>query len=190
LWAIIVIVTAALAFGGLSGVLVRPVAACDDYYVIWGPIPVHTEVTYGVVTSSFDGKAETDRILFGIPCTEYRQFNVNPATFVAKNTDYNWNVFWLFWLPSGFPIGSVHLDSDEWIAQGGAGSNYVYIGQYPGTPCPPVCTFTRHPSLNAQVPRSLWGVQFQISMRMAYNTWDCSSPFAMCSGTTTYIMYG
>ncbi len=177
-----------MAVGGLSGVLVRPAAACDDYSVIWGPIPVHSEVAY-VVRSTFDGNAETDRILFGVPCTEHHQFDINSASFVSKN-QYNWNVFWLFWLPSGFPIGNVYLDSNEWIAQGGAGYNYVYVGQLAPTPCPPYCTMTRHPSLNAQVPTSLWGKQFQISMRMAYNTWDCSSPFAICSGITTYIMYG
>lgn len=181
---VIVAIVAVATLGLLSGTVTRQAAACDDYGVIWGPIPVNSFVQQNFATSKFAGTAETDRILFGSPCVEHHQLNI--AGTLTAQWNYNQNVFWRLWLPSGMPIGNVYLGSNEWIAKGGAGSTYVYIGQSTGC-----CGTVSSPSANAAIPSSFWGHQFTIVMQMGYNTPDCQPyPFGECGEKTSYVLVG
>ncbi len=180
LWVLTVVCAVAFASGTFSGLLVTPAAAACDKYQIYGPIPVYVDVTPpgSRATSYFSGNAETYARTF--PCTNhtFRVWGTFHSGYLG-----NQNVFWLLWLNTpGVTVGSVYLQADEWIAQGGVGFSYVYIGQYAGR--------NRYPEVGAYVPSSLWGQTYSISMRMASNTWDCSSIFASCGGMQTYYLVG
>ncbi len=173
--------------GVVSGILVRPAAACDSYAVSYGPISVDAYVQQNFATSSYQGTAETDTIWFGSPCTGYHQFSTSGTLHAQYN--YNQHVYWDLSLPSGVSISGVTLGPDEWIAAGGNGNNYVVIGQF--TPTWGGYT-SDNPSVVASIPSSLWGRTYTISMYMAYNSWTNCNPLlgGECGGTEYYNLVG
>lgn len=178
----IVAVAIAITFlaGAFSGLFATRAVAWCDRYDIDGPDSTYVDVTEGGVTAYVSGKVDTYMIR-NPPCTEAHWLHIKQNTFASLNCCGH-NIFWLISLPSGVEFSSVTLDSDEWIADGGVGESYVYIGQSAGN--------YRYPYAHAQIPSSYWGEDIEITMRMAANGYDCNSPFTTCGAIQTYVLTG